>query len=227
MKYRPMLFSGPMVRGLLDGSKTQTRRVFKLPRGHSWCTELGGLEMGHIEAERWPGDWHVSEFRCLYGQPGDRLWVRETCRAEELPDGLDGMRYLADNGFASIQPNEEGINRWLEMRDYGKRPSPVARVKTVPAIHMPRWASRITLEITGVRVERLQNISEADARAEGIAYDPGEGGVFYVPGTAGCSNDSAVGSYRQLWESINGPESWEANPWVWVLEFTRVEGGAA
>lgn len=86
---------------------------------------------------------------------------------------------------------------------------------------MPRWASRIELEITGVRVERLQYISEADALAEGVDFDPGEGGFFYVPGHGGCS-DTAVGSFRKLWNSINGPGAWYLNPWVWVIEYKRV-----
>lgn len=92
-----------------------------------------------------------------------------------------------------------------------------------PAPNSPRWASRITLEVTGVRVERLQDISEADARAEGIAYDPGEGGTFFFPGAGGCCSDTAVDSYRKLWQSINGPGSWGANPWVWAVEFKRLE----
>jgi hypothetical protein len=94
---------------------------------------------------------------------------------------------------------------------------------------MPRWASRILLEITRVRVQRLQDISEMDARAEGVDYDPGEGGTFWVP-DCGCASDSAVGAFRLLWESINGDGSWAADPWVWVVEFRRavpINGGGA
>ena len=93
MKERPILFSAPMVRALLDGSKTQTRRPFKLPKGHQWDDLQGGMSSGNIEADRWPGTWHVSEFRCPYGQPGDRLWVRETarCIAESHHHGGKGV----------------------------------------------------------------------------------------------------------------------------------------
>jgi hypothetical protein len=206
MKERPILFSAPMVRAILDGTKTQTRRVVK-------AKHLPWLENSVLNFL--DGKWNQRPLP--YGQTGDRLWVRETCRAEELSDGLDGVRYLADDGFVSIQPNEDGINRWLEMRDYGNRPNTVARVKTVPAIHMPRWASRITLDITGVRVERLQACNEVDAISEGAPW-------------AACGapqEGSHKVGFAQLWESINGPGSWEANPWVWVVEFKRVEGGAA
>jgi hypothetical protein len=218
MKERPILFSGPMVRALLDGSKTQTRRVVK-PQPQ--------MVTDHT-IKTWDGPSHALQYQlerlgkgCTYGQPGDRLWVRETCRAEELPDGLDGVRYLADDGFVSIHPNEDGINRWLEMRDYGKRPSPVARVKAVPAIHMPRWASRITLEITGVLVERLQDISCHDALAEGI---PRTRDGFGMPDGSHFHCNDPRQSYFSLWEAINGPGSVEANPWVWVVEFQRVKG---
>jgi hypothetical protein len=206
MKERPILFSAPMVRAILDGTKTQTRRVVK-------AKHLPWLENSVLNFL--DGKWNQRPLP--YGQTGDRLWVRETCRAEELSDGLDGVRYLADDGFVSIQPNEDGINRWLEMRDYGNRPNTVARVKTVPAIHMPRWASRITLDITGVRVERLQACNEVDAISEGAPW-------------AACGapqEGSHKVGFAQLWESINGPGSWEANPWVWVVEFKRVKGCAA
>ena len=154
--------------------------------------------------------------KCPYGQPGDQLWVRETCRAEELPDGMDGVRYLADHEFIALRPCECAVDRWLDMRDYGKRPSPVSRVKTVPAIHMPRWASRITLEITGVRVERLQEINETDASAEGV--DIWGKGALSKDGQDADPSDK----FRWLWGSINGPDSWSANPWVWVVEFKRI-----
>ena len=212
-----------MVRAILDGTKTQTRRVVKakhLPR-------LENSVLNFLD-----GKWNQRPLP--YGQTGDRLWARETCRAEELSDGLDGVRYLADDGFVSIQPNEDGINRWLEMRDYGNRPNTVARVKTVPAIHMPRWASRITLEVTGVRVERLQDISEADAIAEGIESLTYGGQTTYRDyslsdelAAVSPMLKSPIASYRSLWASINGPGSWDANQWVWVVEFRRVEGGAA
>jgi len=193
-----------MVRAILAGTKTQTRRVVK------------DRHIRQIDTSKLPGPAGWSR-PMPYGQPGDRLWVRETCLAEELPDGLDGVRYLADEAFLAIESTPEGADRWLALRYYGKRPSPVAPVKTVPAIHMPRWASRITLEVTGVRVERLQDISEADALAEGSFSWAGE-------------HDTPVRDllearlvYRQLWESINGPGSWDANPWVWAAEFKRVK----
>ena len=212
MTERPILFSAPMVSALLAGTKTQTRRVVKPCKDLSVGCELAACELaGEVNA----GDYSNAKYR-----PGDRLWVREACIAEELPDGLDGVRYLADEAFIAIQSTSEAADRWLDLRFYGKRPSPVAPVKTVPAIHMPRWASRITLEITDVRVERLQDISIADAIAEGVNVHPDHHGK---PRT---SIYSPVQAYLDLWEKINGPGSWEANPWVWVIDFKRVEGGA-
>jgi hypothetical protein len=217
MKERPILFSGPMVRALLNGSKTQTRRVVKQQPDSDEATGACWVEIDG--RHQWA--WHAGEdedilpneqqFFCPYGQPGDRLWVRET--------------------FARI----DGQTRpWIETDyratyNHGDRLGDTLGIKKrwTPSIHMPRHASRITLEITNVRVERLQDISADDARAEGICYDPGEDGVFHIPAIGGCTSDSAVGSYQKLWQSINGLGSWSANPWVWVVEFKRVEGGAA
>ena len=227
MKERPIPFSAPMVRALLDGTKTQTRHALREQPPHH-ATELCSFYSPTRDGLAWyiwneaeqylEGDWLA---HCPYGQPGDRLWVREKCIAEGIPDGLYGVRYLADDAFIPIQSTSEAADRWLDLRFYGKRPSPVATVKTVPAIHMPRWASRITLEVIGVRVERLQEISVADALAEGVNVHPDHHGKprtsFYSP----------VQAYRDLWGAINGPGSWGANPWVWVVEFRRAEGGAA
>ena len=199
MKYRPMLYSGPMVRGLLDGSKTQTRRACKLD-----------YRPGMPEPE-------LQSFllSCPYGQPGWRLWVRESfCPI-----------YPQDPTYNNGEPIEYDYAATY-VHGYRLGDSLGLKKKWKPSIHMPRFASRITLEITGVRVERLQDISEADAIAEGIEreagwwknYDPSAGWRYW---------ESPIQSYRTLWESINGPGSWEANPWVWVVEFRRVEGGAA
>lgn len=192
MKERPILFSAPMVRALLNGSKTQTRRVVKIPRGCSWYAELGGESAGWWEDVANPnGWWHVSEMQCPYGHPGDRLWVREAW-APCGPSPCDGALYRAefDSGPLSI--------------------------KFKPSIFMPRWASRITLEIVSVRVERLQDISEADCWAEGI----------HEVRSAGDDHGDLRGSVRQdyqaLWESINGDGSWDENPWVWAVEFKRI-----
>lgn len=169
MKERPIIFSGPMVRAILEGRKTQTRRVVKDD------TMLAWLNCDNVVK---PINDHVAHLGCPYGQPGDRLWVRETF----CPD-YDPPIYKADEDQAKIA--------WK------------------PSIHMPRWASRITLEITAVRVERLQDISDADALAEGC--EPFR------------ENDmNAIDAYADLWADINGPENWEANPWVWVIEFKKV-----
>jgi len=222
MSEKPILFSAPMVRAILDGSKSQTRRIMK-PQpdddGHVTVGEIGtSLGVAYLRGERGGQCLRVP---CPYGFPGSRLWVRETCRAEELPSGLDspetlGVRYLADDCFIPIGNTPESGDVWLDLCYYGKRASPVAPVKTVPAIHMSRWASRITLEITGIRVERLQDISESDALAEGAYHWWGE-----LDDDAASKINGHRNAYRALWESINGPGSWAANPWVWVVEFRK------
>jgi len=181
MKERPILFSAPMVRAILAGQKTQTRRVMKkLPPQKFGCSHsikdcIFGKGWSFNDAR---GNCACDGVRCPYGEPGDRLWVRETW-AHAIGGGF---HYKADYGHSD----------WLWK----------------PSIHMPRRASRITLEVAGVRVERLQDISEADAYAEGV--EATEYGQFPAPS-----------AFKYLWESINGPESWISNPWVWVVEFKK------
>ncbi len=216
MTDRPILFSGPMVRAILDGSKTQTRRVAKLPPASNlgeWVAgECGGPKGGRtangetipLQANIWHTRSGVS-LLCPYGQPGDRLWVREAWAKPQVAQSFGGSEWFV---------YREGDNR----TDYGG--------PWKPSIHMPRAASRITLEITAVRIERLQDTSEADAKAEGC-----EPLVWNIPdGTAADLIDwplKAVdrpyaNAYALLWQSINGPGSWDANPWVWVVEFRRL-----
>lgn len=202
MKSRPILFSGPMVRALLDGTKTQTRRVVK--PDYCQATEFKTIdELGNA--------WFLSgfdgyPFKCPYGQPGDRLWVRETFR-------------LFDSSVECACYEECRCSKW-----HGK---PVYRATNEgadgswkPSIFMPRAASRITLEITSIRVERLNGISDKDAIAEGIRTSDGAW-MSYSKDYNRCV--SPVTSYRTLWESINGPGSWAMNPFVWVIEFRKVE----
>lgn len=186
MKERPILFSAPMVRAILDGTKTQTRRVVKSRPDKNMgprCVLLPNELAGEVNA----GDYT----NCPYGQPGDRLWVRETFHT------VDGHRafYRADYNHNPKGDKEHGIV-WT------------------PSIHMPRWASRIALEVTGVRAEPLQDISDADVESEGI-QEIVDAGIDHD----GWPRDA----YRALWEQINGPGSWSANPWVWVIEFKVVE----
>jgi hypothetical protein len=230
MRERPILFSSPMVRALLDGSKTQTRRVVKLPHNNRlgvWePTTVGGPNGGRTasgETVPFQGAiWHTrtgDSLICPHGQPSDRLWVRETCRAEELPDGLDGVRYVADSAFAPIVDTQEAAERWIDLNAYRGKKGAV-----VPAIHMPRWASRLTLEVTCVRVERLQDISEDDAKAEGARLYAAANELSH----GGWSHDewhvhaSAKESFIRLWDGLAAPGSdWNANPSVWVVEFKR------
>ena len=190
MKERPILFSGPMVKAILDGSKTQTRRVVKRLDVRSGMPQP---EMDSLLS------------LCPYGKPGDRLWVRETFGIDD-EDG--SVLYFADPDTAQAAEHA----RVCEDRYPRRRAS----------IHMPRWASRILLEITDVRVERLCDISEDDARAEGIEYSERFKGYCVGMAEHYNSHDPRL-SYASLWESINGPDSWAANPWVWVVEFRRIE----
>ncbi|WP_128805057.1 hypothetical protein [Klebsiella grimontii] len=241
MKERGMVFNGEMVRAILDGRKTQTRRImapqpaddierciFPNPEAIGWKSSLRhkrGSTTAHF---------------CHYGKPGDRIWVRETfqgplfdydlmdsyCKDSTPFEKPEFCVYKADGVPAPefYDADDELHCRWR------------------PSIHMPRWASRILLEITDVRVERLNAISEEDAQREGVHTEVWDQTVVarnyaaideffqfwsedmphYVE-----MNQLHQSSFRSLWESIYGEESWQANPWVWVIEFKRVEGGAA
>jgi hypothetical protein len=208
LRERPILFSAPMVRAILAGSKTQTRRIVKFrqfgpteTKGYDWTfRDRRGLWQD-VRSEDLVRRW------CHYGVPGDRLWVRETF-------------YCDDYRHPNIPP-EERTPEWREQMLHFRADVPGGRFADAgywaepgrwkPSIHMPRWASRITLEITSVRVERLQEITEEDALAEGV-----DSGGFTGP-------HPARAAFVHLWSEINGAESWHANPWVWVVAFKRVQ----
>lgn len=231
MTLRPIIFQPEMMLANLAGIKTQTRRLVKpqpffltnKSKSHSIKTMRGRSEKGdefdglYAYSTNSGGTWRA---KCPYGQPGDQLWVRENIRAEELDNGLDGVRYLADGAFIPIEPTQEAGESWINLDHYrGKRGA------TVPSIHMPRWASRMLLENTGVRVERLQDISEADAMAEGIQQYKGplRWVRFLDVITGEAVHNSARDAYAALVDSINGAGTWAANPWVWVIEFNIIE----
>lgn len=207
MAEHPLPMSAPMVRAILDGSKTQTRRVAKKMVRHP---DLGNLYTpGALVLEGEPQ--HVIERACPYGRPGDHLWVRETVFINHFM-GLQVP--VAERACCELYyraTDEADMRKWEDHEG----------IRWTPSIHMPRWASRITLEITSVRVERLQDISEADARAEGAREcDRVSGREVLLAGQS--QRGSYVLHYRDIWEQINGPGSWAANPWVWVLSFKKV-----
>ncbi|HBO4832921.1 TPA: hypothetical protein L4V12_004646 [Pseudomonas aeruginosa] len=219
MKERPILFNDQMVRAILDGRKTVTRRVMKpqpMPSksgGHHWPCKVH-QSMLHVERELQNGDgcWcGLAEAACPYGQPGDRLWVREAWAADAQVDAI------APSDLSQGEPIWYPAD--LSVRQTGC--SMISKGRVRPSIHMPRWASRILLEITAVRVERLQDISEEQALAEGVRGEPCDH-ARQACADIGCWGDTAKGAFGFLWESLNGEGSWAANPWVWVIEFKRV-----
>jgi len=208
VKERPILFSGAMVRALLEGSKTQTRRIVK-PQP----TWVGDPDVPFRTSDANPN----GIICCKYGVVGDRLWVRETCWS----DGCN-VYYSADGGHKTFGASNEFYDRLLTLHHYAGGFS-----QKVPSIHMPRWASRVTLEITAVRVERLNDISNEDCIAEGIAAI-GKGvrmadGNYAQAGRYETKSSTVRQLYSELWESINGSGSWDLNPWVWVIEFKRLD----
>jgi hypothetical protein len=220
VRERPILFSAEMVRLLLAGEKTQTRRVVKLPKhiAHDEV-ELQRMQGGYPDGVRpvWEYDEEPNAFstRCPFGLPGDRLWVRETwCHTGT------GVWTIADARGAT-----DGTPIYKADRDEWR-----GGEKWWPSIHMPRWFSRLSLEITDVRVEQLQDISDEDAQAEGAFFDGTywRGGVHPIKGTLQYW-PSPKRAFEAIWRTINGEESWAQNPWVWVVSFSVVpqNGGAA
>lgn len=237
MKERPILFSAPMIRPILAGTKTQTRRLIN-PVGNDdgfvlrdygdgfWPYRSEDGESGFYRDR--DGYDMEERIKCPHGQRGDRLWIREAWQYYDwTDDGEPLIRYAADNATAWPETSTEEWGEklqdvWaaLSMNENYAIDMAARDRRWRPSIHMPRWASRITLEVTGVKVERLQDISEADAMAEGIV-SAGDGNGFQLADTThymGAARDS----YASLWQSINGPGSWDANPWVWCVSFLRV-----
>jgi len=211
MKDRPILFSAPMIRAILDGRKTQTRRVLD-----AWCDEPPAfVEDGVVTAfdendrpYRWPRTNAV----------GDRLWVRE---AHYLTDDGDYERAVYAADAADVRLHLSGVEQLRACHpniDWSKH----ARLR--PSIHMPRWASRITQIVTHVRVQRLQDISEDDAIAEGVVRVRDACHVIrgFDYDLSGLCHTSAITPFQKLWMHINGDDAWEANPWVAAYTFTPI-----
>jgi hypothetical protein len=243
VREKPIPFSGPMVRAILDGKKTQTRRVVKpqpsiapdlLPTRAEDMLPDGSSKKFCFTIERVPGvtrylggNQFAREFS-PYGQPGERLWVRETWQLLHMyRDWATGqvddwtawegkVPKVRPPGYVTAFAGEPGWGSDREERGFGWRPS----------IFMQRWASRLSLDITAVRVERVQDISEADAVAEGVyeAFADEREEAFSVAPPGESSFPTARQYYERLWDSLNAKRghSWDSNPWVWVIEFARV-----
>ena len=232
MKERSLIAKPWEVRPFLEGRKTRLRRVVKLPshiKHHE--LDLTRMQDGYPDGVRpiWGDDNEPNLFstRNPYGQPGDRLWVKETYMPDPPRDGTwCSVAWEDDMRLDEIPERYRIAKHVIHRASWGG----VETVGWKPSIHMPRWASRITLEIVSVHVERLNEITEEDAKAEGIEE------IKSLPIVRGatrskCWRDYGIGvgffqpvqSFRSLWESINGPGSWDANPWVWVVEFRRLK----
>ncbi|CAH3872561.1 hypothetical protein ABK836_20115 [Enterobacter hormaechei] len=221
MTERGMIFNSEMVRAILDGRKTQTRRIIKdCTVGRDPISKF--IQVGKKFIGCYPED--VPELIrecCPYGVPGDRIWVRETFQGplfdfEQMEAYQEDSSKFKKPEFCVYKADGKPAPEFFDADDNlhcGWRPS----------IHMPRWASRITLEITGVRVEQLKSISEEEARSEGVARLREGFWKHYQPGWT-QHQLSARGSFATLWDSIYGFGDWDRNPWVWVVEFKRIEG---
>lgn len=228
MKERGMIFNGEMVRAILDGRKTQTRRIMKVQPSDGFHPTHNGYDLdlnahwytpgvvdknGYLQPAKKDVFGVADEnegYTCPFGAVGDRIWVRETWA--EAGAGAPDMKLYRANYPEHVPTHYENV-------------PPADEIRWTPSIHMPRWASRITLEITCVRVERLNGISETDAEAEGIDMEA----LFDAQDCYDCIADhnmtgrpTATGAFKYLWESIYGEENWQANPWVWVIEFKVV-----
>ncbi|MCM7502439.1 hypothetical protein M8R77_00325 [Enterobacter kobei] len=223
-----MIFNGEMVRAILDGRKTQTRRIMKVQPSDGFHPTHNGCDLdlnahwytpgvvdknGYLQPAKKDVFGVADEnegYTCPFGAVGDRIWVRETWA--EAGAGAPDLKLYRANYPEHVPTHYENV-------------PPADEIRWTPSIHMPRRACRLTLEITGVRVERLNGISETDAEAEGIDMEA----LFDAQDCYDCIADhnmtgrpTATGAFKYLWESIYGEESWKSNPWVWVIEFKVV-----
>lgn len=227
-----IICTGQSIPAIFTGDKTQSRRVIKFPRhtyaagGLSWIKSIHQDGKGNWVA--WSSDEpdlveftkkaypNGEGFRCPYGKPGDLLWVKETWRAIELPDGLDGIEFAADNQFRPIKNTLEAADMWVDAHANGK----YGQAWRSPYF-MPKWASRLTLRLLSVRAERLQAITEADAKAEGVsAWHDTTVGTTYIPEFA-LRWDEVNKTRKDLHPSVD--YHWIGNPWVWALTFELVK----
>lgn len=210
MREKPILFSVPMIRAILAGGKTMTRRVVKPqpdfgmfqcdpPNDDWWMTHgpLYGREPEAVDGEK--------DVRCPYGKPGDRLWVRETWAANAFLNNRRPSELQGETIYYRATYDNDSHFVWR------------------PSIHMPRWASRLTLEITDIRVERIQDISHEDALAEGCTGYNWVASSPYISGPHTDDGELPVEEYERLWESLHGSGSWAKNEWVWVISFKRID----
>ncbi|MGT3294719.1 morphogenetic protein [Yersinia enterocolitica] len=217
MNEKPILFNSEMVNAILSGRKTQTRRIMKIQPQvtEQRLRELGAWQDGFNLSQQVNAAFQAGfiDVSCPLGVIGDQLWVRETFQGplfdyEQMESYLEDSAKFESPEYCVYRADGNTAPEFVDADDN-------LHCKWRPSIHMPRWASRINLLITGVRVERLQDISEQDAMAEGCLYGKGNGEI-----------DLAVrpeNHFPTLWASIYGAENWQANPWVWVIEFERME----
>ena len=226
MRERGMIFNAEMVRAILDGRKTQTRRVI-VPSMRTADTQFelhqqpdgSWMPMHTFNEGSFDKTGSERPIKCPFGAVGDRLWVRETW-ADVNHEGCPAVAYRANGEVRDLceddgDETDPNLEKYRFANWYPDLMSGTEGTWT-PSIHMPRWASRITLEITGVRVERLSSMTEEDARAEGCM-----GGHDSIPGYMYSATPHE--HFHHLWTSIYGEDSWQVNPWVWVVEFKRVE----
>ena len=201
-----------MVRAILEGRKTQTRRIVK-PQG-AIITDGVARSLGVCP----PVIKNAPAIPCPYGKPGDRLWVRETFHTSLIGEVGTSITYKAGPETTDDQP----WHNFTSSVDAYEWTSHKYKKHWMPSIHMPRWASRITLEVESVRVEQLENLSESDAKAEGVERDDFPFNPWMNYAASIYQLGSARESYQSLWTEINGPGSWEANPWVWCISFGKL-----
>ncbi|MHB8953533.1 MAG: hypothetical protein ACYC4U_11235 [Pirellulaceae bacterium] len=235
MKEHPILFSGPMVRAILEGRKTMTRRVCDRVAGFGKVTEFGVSDTPGYDVRFRDRRMLWNELRreellnlCPYGKSGDRLWVRETWGQTADANGVGLVCYLADKtAFHMLCECDGDGDPCGHGRKHYEPQVPWDQIKSRPSIHMPRWASRLTLEVTSVHAERLQDITEAAAIAEGFIKLPATGRAVLTKGAQyfGDYWSSARSGFHELWDTLNAKRGlpWESNPYVWVVAFRRLE----